>query len=273
MPFSNKAYLCKCLYSWADAKRYFENTAKPESEVWEENERPLRPGDAGKRQHHYRIANLGDHYSMILHETEVVGFSPGEIRVDLTYPSRMTRDFALNYLPSFIGRLSSYRSQKILEVKGVFFKLDKPFHFVKTKKPDTWRLVSENNLAEKEILNKKVTAQLSHVFKPFAQWVDGVWGVCNESAEGSNHPWRGTLVNNMEQDACPWFDGLYPVINHLVKEDFVKAVKQCLPYINTGRGLAEYAPCDKAAIKRKVKERLYRQEKAYVIAPYNYVDR
>ena len=91
MGFSNTSGL-KRVRHYEEAHRYFTQTAKPRSNTWSDNERPL--GTAA--QHHYRIVqgDEGRYYDVILYSTTMARFyapnSAGETRICYNGDSRPT---------------------------------------------------------------------------------------------------------------------------------------------------------------------------------------
>ena len=248
--FSNKAWDMCHLDSWQKCHDYFNH--KPKPRAWKENERPLR----NNRQEHYRLARDGTEYKCMLYRTSVVTWiNNEEFILNIGYDSNMTRNFFPNFIPSVIPNYLHVKFGKsALLWEGMYYDIGKPFHF-KRQTPPNWELISTHELITRQVLDKQKIKELRPLLTPFAQYVNGLWGIA-----GGECPYVGD-----EKEGCATLNMTYEA---LVREDYTTVIKLKMP-TTWQMGKCVYEPISADNLIRIVREAVYRHTDAYVWKPYN----
>lgn len=258
--FSIDARQLPSLRSYERVKNFYNKTRKPPNLRWDVNARPLK--DA--RSTHFAITELvGGAFGCTLYSTHVVIWrSPDEFVLDLQYKSISTRKFAALFTP-FGDIAFSYNKRQCINFHGQYFVTDYPFYFKRVA--DEWTLTSKHTPPTKIVVDVEKAKSLKPVLNPFLEWIDVVWAMSNDTANGNSHPWVNKPRECQKLDAQ---DKLYSLIQ---EKQFDKAIKLCLPYSSSWNNGTNFfhASITAKELKKRIRKKVYEEQEVFVQIPYN----
>lgn len=179
------------LRSYSDAKNYFNNTPRPRSDKWGDNERPLD----GNRAFHKALVKVDDEYHCKLHSTHVVQFKDPDTIVYRPWNSRSTRDFAEHFLWP-VGRCLIYNTQNTFVNNDIYYAANDDI--VIRKANNKWLVDPATPKCWRKVRDPDQLHELRTLSKPFMEWVNALYAL---SGNDGSHPWVEQKVDRQARPA------------------------------------------------------------------------
>lgn len=180
----------RCLPScntYEGAVNIFERAASKPTPNWPAGTRPLED----RRKTQYAVIRDDNKIVFRLHNTNIVEwYGPTSMRLDSSWDSRLTREFADNFIPAGIGfrryqdegYVLTYDTDKMM-CRGThkFYRQD---NGVWLPCPRESRVIKPRRL----VVDKDRAAEINEELRDFIEWIKAMWAV---SGNDGHHPWVG----------------------------------------------------------------------------------
>lgn len=247
--------------AYEGAMRIFERAASKPTPNWPVGTRPL----GERRQTQYAVIRDGGKIVFRLYNTNVVEwYGPTSMRLDSSYDSQLTRDFADNYIPSGI-RFRRYREEGVVLLYDTDKMMCRGTHLFTRGDDGVWRPDSEQSVRKprRTVVDKDKAALVNEKLKDFVQWAKALWAV---SGSDGHHPWVG------QEQEPPWGPPTkFPL--DFGPDDYERLIMQYLPTrgerisgVGT-RYIIVRVPID--SVLRKVREVAYEAHNCYIQIDYD----
>lgn len=244
--------------TYEGAVRIFERAASKPTPNWPVGKRPL----GERRQTQYAVIRDGNKIVFRLHRANVVEwYGPTSMRLDSSWDSRLTRDFADNFIPSGI-RFRQYRGEGAVLTYDTDKMMCRGTHLFTRGDDGVWRPDSVRK-PRRLVVDKDQAAMVNEKLRDFVEWAKALWAV---SGSDGHHPWVGQ-VNNP-----PW-GGAAKFPTEFGPDDYEDTIKQFLPARSkwvSGIGtqyIIGRTPID--WVLKKVREAAYSTHNCYIKIDYD----
>lgn len=183
--FGNNVRCLPSCNTYEGAVNIFERAASKPTPNWPVGTRPL----GERRQTQYAVIRDGNKVVFRLHNTNIVEwYGPTSMRLDSSWDSRLTREFADNFIPAGIGfrryqdegYVLTYDTDKMM-CRGThnFYRQD---NGVWLPCPRESRVIKPRRL----VVDKDRAAEINEELRDFIEWAKALWAV---SGNDGHHPW------------------------------------------------------------------------------------
>lgn len=176
----------RCLPScntYEGAVRIFERAASKPTPNWPVGTRPLED----RRKTQYAVIRDDNKIVFRLHNTNVVEwYGPTSMRLDSSWDSRLTRDFADNFIPPGIG-FRRYRDEGYVLTYDTDAMACRGMHLFTRGDNGVW-LPDAVRKPKRLVVDKDRAHEINEELRDFIEWIKAMWAV---SGNDGHHPWVG----------------------------------------------------------------------------------
>lgn len=243
------------------AVRIFERASSKPTLNWPVGTRPL----GERRQTQYAVIRDGGKIVFRLYDTNVVEwYGPTSMRLDSSYDSQLTRDFAGNYIPSGVV-FTPYKGNGVVVRYDTNKLMLRGNHLFARGEDGVWRPDSEQSVRKprRAVVDKDQAATVNEKLKDFVEWAKALWAV---SGSDGHHPWVG-----QEQNPLWGASKKFPL--DFGPDDYERLIMQYLPTRSewiSGVGtryIIVRVPIDR--VLQKVREAAYKAHNCYIQIDYD----
>lgn len=254
---SSVRYLPSC-NTYEGAVRIFERAARKPTPNWPLGKRPL----GERRQTQYAVIREGSKVVFRLHQTNVVEwYGPTSMMLDSSWDSRLTRDFADNFIPAGI-RFRRYQDEGYVLTYDTDKMMCRGTHIFKRQDNGVW--LPEGNITKprRTVVDKDQAAMVNEKLRDFVEWAKALWAV---SGSDGHHPWV-----NLPTDA---YTPTKMVPREFTPEQYETVVRCHLhrkAVWKQGEGITyRYQPMQIDAVLRSVRVAAYKLHDGYIKIDYD----
>ena len=213
--FGNSVRCLPSCNTYEGALRIYAKAASKPTPNWPLGKRPL----GERRQTQYAVIREGSKVVFRLHQTNVVEwYGPTSMMLDSSWDSRLTRDFADNFIPAGIG-FYRYREEGYVLKYNIDKMMCRGTHIFKRQDNGVW--LPEGNITKprRTVVDKDQAAMVNEKLRDFVEWAKALWAV---SGSDGHHPWVG-------QEQNPPWGGAAKFPTEFGPDDYEDIIKPWLP--------------------------------------------